>query len=99
MIAAPLFIFLNASLYLHEVRLDENYLVYRRLIVWERRLCTRDIGGYDIKVGVDEYLDRFKPTVRMEIYSKFGDAAIVIPVKVFQASDIKRLSQLIEQLV
>lgn len=99
MLAIPLYILLNANLYLHELALDQHYLVYRRFIVWERRLCTQDIGGYNVRIGVFEYLDRFKPTVRMEIYSKSGDATIVIPVKVFQDSDIKALRQLLDQVV
>ena len=77
----------------HEVRLSKGELTYRTPFRKGRSISLSEIEKAEVKVGVFRYLDRFKPTVRLEIVPKpsSGREPIVIGLKLFAEQDVNRL--------
>lgn len=74
---------------LHIIHLHPDKITYYSLIGGNRTLYLSEINKWSIRIGVFKYLDRFKPTVRLEIVpsSNGQKKSIIIAIRLFDKKD------------
>lgn len=79
-------------IYLHTIDIDLNRISYYSLFGGNRSLLIAEIANWSIRIGVFKYMDRFKPTVRLEIESFDPEKkSIIIAIKLFKKEDIDKV--------
>ena len=83
----------HAWIYSQTIELFQNRITHYSWFFRERTIFLKDIDKWSLQIGVFRYTDRFKPTVRLEIYAKkeLKIKPIIIPLKLFNESDLKPL--------
>ncbi len=77
--------------FLHRIGLYEDKISFYSPFTGTKIIKKDDIGRWAIKIGVFNYLDRLKPTVRLEIEHANHNGKIVIPIKLFKDEDIRNI--------
>jgi len=82
-----------------KIELSDDGILYRTL--WNlgrsKSLAFTEISKVEIKIGIFKYSDRFKPTVRLDLYPNRSvkKPPIVINMKVFAERDLKTFFDLL----
>mgnify|MGYP000556524500 CR=1 FL=1 len=81
---------LNLTYWGRRLVYDDNSLTYVSYFYLRRKIQFKDIERWEIKIGIHRYMDRFKPTVRLEISTANGQR-VVIPFKIFDPNEMEDL--------
>ena len=93
-----MFFLLVSGMYLYGglILVGRIFIEYKCCYFLERRISTDDIKGWKVLTG-EFNGDGFKPTFRLEVYSKSGQKPLIIPIKIFRDEDIKLLTDWIDK--
>jgi len=79
-------------IYFHVIDIHPNRISYFSLFGGRRSLFINEIKKWSIRVGIFKYMDRFKPTVRLEIESSDPEKKpIIIAIKLFKKEDVDKV--------
>ena len=79
-------------IYLHFIVISSREISYYSLFGGKRSLLLDEITKWSIRIGIFKYMDRFKPTVRLEIESTNREKKpIIIAIRLFDKKDIDKV--------
>lgn len=89
---------ITATLWVYKFKIEikEGVIKYETLFGGVKAAKLSDIESATVKVGVHEYMDRFLPTIRLEIKMKPNSSNfknMIINLKVFSKSDVNDLTK------
>jgi hypothetical protein len=97
MLGGSFFVLFESFKYLRSIEIREGELIQKRFFfLCIDRIRLDDVSDFEVKIGVFKYLDRSKPTVRLEIYSHSEVVPLVIAIKLFDTEDIDDLMAILD---
>lgn len=97
LLGVSFFVLLESFKYFRSIEIREGELIQKRFyFLCTDRIRLDDVSDFEVKIGVFKYFDRFKPTVRLEIYSNSEVIPLVIAIKLFDKEDIDDLMAILD---
>jgi hypothetical protein len=98
LLGGSFFVLFESFKYLRSIEIREGELIQKSFyFLCTDRIRLDDNSDFEVKIAVFKYLDRFKPTVRLEIYSHNEVVSLVIAIKLFDTEDIDDLMAILDR--
>ncbi len=93
LITLAIILTIHVYIYSQTIELFHDRITHSSWFFRKRTLFFKDINKWSVQIGVYNYWDRLKPTVRLEIHAKnsLNIDPVIIPLKLFNKSDLEPL--------
>jgi hypothetical protein len=84
---------IHTYIYSQTIELFDDRITHISWFFRKKTILIKDIDKWSVQIGIYNYWDRLKPTVRLEIHAKNASNInpIIIPLKLFNNSDLEPL--------
>lgn len=93
LITLAIILTIHVYIYSQTIELFHDRITHSSWFFRKSTIFLKDINKWSVQIGIYNYWDRLKPTVRLEIHAKkiLGVSPIIIPLKLFNKPDIEPL--------